>query len=269
MKQWSIVFLLLSASCRPAEESAPTPAPVVEPVGFANPDLLIETDWLAEHAGDRSVRIVDARAAEDYEAGHIPGAIHIAREDTYDPEAEIRATVGPPEQIASLFGPKGIDEYAHVVLYDKGVATRAARIFWTLEYYGHPNVSVLNGGFDKWQAEAREVTTEVPEVAPVTFTVQRNASALTTGIGSLEISTRPTPSSWTSERRRNSPGRTLAPRGAAIFRVRFTSSGPRTTPPAKCRFSNPRWSSRTCTSRRALRRTSASTPTDRAEAGRR
>jgi len=149
-------------------------------VGFANPELLIETDWLAEHAGDGNVRIVDARAAEAYQAGHIPGAIHIAREDTYDPDAEIRATVGPPEQIASLFGLKGIDEYTHVVVYDKGVATRAARVFWTLEYYGHPNVSILNGGFDKWQAEAREVTTEVPEVAPVTFTVQRNASALTT-----------------------------------------------------------------------------------------
>ena len=179
MKHWSIVFLLLSPSCRPAEESPPT-RPAVAPVGFANPELLIETDWLAEHAGDGNVRIVDARAAEAYQAGHIPGAIHIAREDTYDPDAEIRATVGPPEQIASLFGPKGIDEYAHVVVYDKGVATRAARVFWTLEYYGHPNVSILNGGFDKWQAEAREVTTEVPEVAPVTFTVQRNASALTT-----------------------------------------------------------------------------------------
>ena len=180
MKHWSVIFLLLSLSCRPAEESAPTPAPAFEPVGFANPDLLVETDWLAEHAADTSVRIVDARAAEAYEAGHIPGAIHIAREDTYDPDAEIRATVGPPEQIAALFGPKGIDEYAHVVVYDKGVATRAARIFWTLEYYGHPNVSVLNGGFDKWQAEARDVTTEALEVAPVTFTVQRNASALTT-----------------------------------------------------------------------------------------
>ena len=180
MKHWGIVFLLLSPSCRPAEQSPSTHPAVVAPVGFANPDLLIETDWLAEHAGDGSVRIVDARAAEAYQAGHIPGAIHIAREDTYDPNAEIRATVGPPEQIASLFGPKGIDEYAHVVVYDKGVATRAARIFWTLEYYGHPHVSILNGGFDKWQAEAREVTREVPELAPVTFTVQRNASALTT-----------------------------------------------------------------------------------------
>ena len=81
MKHWSIVFLLLSLSCRP-EESAPTPAPTVELVGFANPDLLVETDWLAEHAADASVRLVDARAADAYEAGHIPGAIHIAREDT-------------------------------------------------------------------------------------------------------------------------------------------------------------------------------------------
>lgn len=179
MKHWSLVVLLLSFACRPAEES-PSTRPAVAPVGFANPELLVETDWLAEHAADGSVRIVDARAAEAYEAGHIPGAIHIAREDTYDPDAEIRATVGPPEQIASVFGAKGIDEYAHVVVYDKGVSTSAARIFWTLEYYGHPHVSVLNGGFDKWQAEAREVTTEVPELEPVTFTVQRNPGALST-----------------------------------------------------------------------------------------
>ncbi len=181
MKKWSIVFFFVLLGCRPAEEPAPAaPAPAVGPVGFANPELLVETDWLAEHAGDTDVRLVDARSADDYEAGHIAGAIHIAREDTYDPDAEIRATVGPPEQIASLFGSKGIDEYAHVVVYDQGVATRAARILWTLEYYGHPHVSVLNGGFDKWQAESRAVTAEVPELTPVTFTVQRNPNALST-----------------------------------------------------------------------------------------
>ena len=163
--------------CAPA--ATPTPTLELEEIGYANPELLVETDWLAGHLDDTDVRIVDARDAEEYQAGHIPGAVSIPRPTTFDPEAS-KGIIGQSEQVAALFGSQGIDETAHVVVYDEGKGTAAARVFWTLEYYGHPRVSVLNGGFTKWQAEAREVTVEEPEIAPVTFTVSPDPTILST-----------------------------------------------------------------------------------------
>jgi thiosulfate/3-mercaptopyruvate sulfurtransferase len=156
----------------------PTPTPAVE-IGYANPELLVETDWLAEHLDDPDLRVVDARKADEYKAGHIPGAVNIPRSATFDPEAP-KGMVAPKEMIEEVFGSKGISNETRVVIYGIGKDKDAARIFWTLEYYGHTNVSVLNGGFKKWQAEGREVTVEEPEIAPTTFTVSPNPALLST-----------------------------------------------------------------------------------------
>lgn len=183
-KRWAIAAVFAAAllaafilgGCVPAAIPTPTPPPKI---GFANSQLLVETDWLAGHLKDADLRVVDARKAEDYQAGHIPGAVSIPRDSTFDPAAP-KGMVGQPEQIATLFGSKGIDEKVHVVVYDEGKETAASRVFWALEYYGHPNVSVLNGGFTKWQAEGREVTVEEPKITPTTFTVSPNPAILST-----------------------------------------------------------------------------------------
>ena len=130
-------------------------------------ELLVTTEWLAAHAQDEGLRIVDTRKAAEYQAGHLPGAVSIPRSATFDPQKQ--STVGQPAAIADLFGSRGIDESVHVVLYDEGKSTAAARVFWTLELYGHPHVSVLDGGLVKWQAEGRELTGAEPTVTPTTF----------------------------------------------------------------------------------------------------
>ncbi|MFQ6058365.1 MAG: sulfurtransferase [Anaerolineae bacterium] len=183
-KRWALVAafaaVLLAAfilaGCAPA--ATPTPTLVVE-VGFAHPELLVETDWLAEHLGDLNLRVVDARKADEYKAGHIPGAVNIPRKETFDPEAP-KGMVAPREMIEALFGSKGISNETRVVIYGMGKDKDAARIFWTLEYYGHTRVSVLNGGFKKWQAEGREVTVEEPEITPATFTARPDPTRLST-----------------------------------------------------------------------------------------
>lgn len=184
-KRWimgvAFVVVLLAAvlalgGCAPAATPTPTPPPEI---GFANPQLLVGTDWLAEHLGDINLRVVDARKADEYKAGHIPGAVSIPRSATFDPEAP-KGMVAPKEMIEELFGSREISNETRVVLYGIGKDKDASRIFWTLEYYGHPNVSVLNGGFTKWQAEGRELTTEEPKVTPVTFTAKADASKLST-----------------------------------------------------------------------------------------
>jgi len=183
-KRWALVaaftVALLAAfvigGCAPP--ATPTPTPAVE-IGFAHPELLVETDWLAEHLGDPDLRVVDARKPEEYKAGHIPGAVSIPRSATFDPEAP-KGMVAPKEMIEELFGSKGIGNETRVVIYGMGKDKDAARIFWTLEYYGHTKVSVLNGGFKKWQAEGREVTVEEPEITPVTFTARPDPTRLST-----------------------------------------------------------------------------------------
>jgi len=183
-KQWirrativlGVLTVLLVGGCAPP--AIPTPTPAVE-IGFAHPELLVETDWLAEHLDDPDLRVVDARKPGEYKAGHIPGAVNIPRSATFDPAAP-KGMVAPKEMIEELFGSKGISNQTRVVIYGQGKDKDAARVFWTLEYYGHTKVSVLNGGFKKWQAEGREVTAEEPEITPTTFIAKPDPARLST-----------------------------------------------------------------------------------------
>ena len=145
-----------------------TAEPIDEPESNdPGPSLLVTTGWLAAHAQDAGIRILDTREAIDYAGGHLPGAVNIARSATFDPQSP--GNLGKPGMITELFGAAGIDESVHVVLYDEGKSTSAARVFWTLEQYGHPKVSVLDGGLVKWQAEGRELTQAEPTITPTIF----------------------------------------------------------------------------------------------------
>lgn len=112
---------------------------------------------------------LDARPAEAYAEGHISNAVHLGADEVDDPSAHVNGARLPQTAIATMLGERGIDRDTKVVLYDDQGGFHAARLFWMLEYFGHQNVAVLNGGFPKWQAEGREVTTEVPTVEPKTF----------------------------------------------------------------------------------------------------
>ncbi len=149
-----------------------------EQAGFANPSLLVTTTWLATHTGEDGVAVVDVRRAKDFEAGHVPGAVSIPTSATYDPGS--RGDIGPREQIAARLGAQGIAASTHVVLYDEGRSTAAARVFWTLEVYGHEKVSVVDGGFGKWKAEERETTGSPTAVTPVEYVIGSQPGRLST-----------------------------------------------------------------------------------------
>jgi len=136
---------------------------------FANPDLIVETDQLDAVLDDPNVRIVDVRPAEKYAEGHIPNAVHLGADDVNDRHAHVDGARLPDSVIADMLGERGIDRDTRVVLYDDRGGFHAARLFWMLEYFGHRHAAVLNGGFPKWQAEGRPVTTDLPEVEPRTF----------------------------------------------------------------------------------------------------
>ncbi|MEX2482194.1 MAG: sulfurtransferase [Gammaproteobacteria bacterium] len=117
------------------------------------PDQLVTTTWLADHLADPAMRIVDMRKGDGYTQAHIPSAIR------YDESPFLRADgdVIGAEAFAALMSRLGIDGATEVIAYDDGNYLFAARLWWALKYYGHEQVRVLDGGWDRWQAEHRPV----------------------------------------------------------------------------------------------------------------
>jgi len=133
-------------------------------------DVLVETDWLEEHANDESVVI--AEVDEDtsaYLKGHIPNAISIDWEnDLHDlPRREFVTS----EQLAKLLGEKGISSGKTIVLYSGNNNWFAAYAYWLFKYRGVENVKLLNGGRKKWELESRLLTQDEPNLSPTTFEI--------------------------------------------------------------------------------------------------
>ncbi|HLG52023.1 MAG TPA: sulfurtransferase [Chloroflexota bacterium] len=131
--------------------------------GYAHPELLAETDWLADHLNDPMIRVVDCRYYFDgrdgrtiYRQGHIPGAVYASYPaDLSDPTATPPNLIPRPDQVAETMARLGIGNDTLVVGYDDEGGHFAARLWWILAYYGHEQVKILNGGILKWQAEGR------------------------------------------------------------------------------------------------------------------
>lgn len=152
--------------------------------------FLVETNWLAEHLDAANLRIVDMRgyvrtveregvqeaqyvgARDEYEHAHIPSALYIDwTKDIVDPDDPVEAQIAPPERFAQVMGHLGIGDQHQIVAYDAHPASQfATRLWWALNYYGHDQVVVLNGGLAKWQRENLPLTDTIPVYRPATFT---------------------------------------------------------------------------------------------------
>jgi thiosulfate/3-mercaptopyruvate sulfurtransferase len=132
---------------------------------------VVTVDWLKANIRTAGVRVVDARPAADYDKGHVPGAVSLPVVDTFDPEKD-KNYPDSKEKLEALFANKGIGNDVRIVTYDSGngTDTTGGRLFWTLEYTGHANVAVLDGGLKAWQAAGGEVSTEAVSVTPAKFT---------------------------------------------------------------------------------------------------
>jgi thiosulfate/3-mercaptopyruvate sulfurtransferase len=134
--------------------------------GYAHPEKLAETDWLAEHLQDPAVRIIDARPAPQYNAGHIPGAVNLSGFGGI-PRAE-NDDMAEPAEFARIAGQLGIGDTTEVVVYD-APSQQMGMVAWSFLYYGHTAIRLLDGGFAKWTAEDRSVATEPSTYPPAVF----------------------------------------------------------------------------------------------------
>ena len=145
--------------------------------GYAHPELLADTGWLQERLEEPGLRIIDCDPMEVYRRAHIRGAVGIPV-NHYLKDAGDSVHVMPPDQFAELMGKLGVENDTTVVTYDASGGLHAARVWWVLNYYGHTDVKVLNGGWTKWFAEGRPSTWEAPQVAPTSYRPGANPDIL-------------------------------------------------------------------------------------------
>ncbi len=128
---------------------------------YAHPEVLVSTDWVAEHLNDPNIRVVEVDVdTTAYETGHIPGAV--GWNWTTQLNDPVRRDIASKEQFEELMASSGIDNHTTVVLYGDNNNWFAAYAFWLLKIYGHEDVKLMNGGRKKWVDEGRPLTTEVP-----------------------------------------------------------------------------------------------------------
>jgi len=140
------------------------------PAGYARPELLVDTAWVAAHATDANVRIVDIRN-RGYADGHIPEAVFVDSNWIRNPKAPPNF-LPTPQEFEALMSRLGISNTTRVVAYDERGGIYAARLWWILNYYGHSNVALLDGGWTKWTAEKRPTSAVVPTPAAAAFKVK-------------------------------------------------------------------------------------------------
>jgi thiosulfate/3-mercaptopyruvate sulfurtransferase len=160
-----------------AGESADT---AIAEKGYAHPDALVSTEWLAAHIDDPKIRLIESD--EDvllYDTGHIPGAQKVDwHEDLND--AVMRDYISE-QQFEALLRAKGIDESTTVIFYGDKNNWWATYAYWVFRLFGFTNAKVLDGGRIKWEQEGRAMTTDVPKFTPTSFKAQpRNDSRIRT-----------------------------------------------------------------------------------------
>ncbi len=147
-------------------------------------EMLVSTDWLASHLNDPDLRIVDVRwylfdkdktGQSEYRRGHIPGAVFVDLETAlakHGVSGPGRHPIPDAQVFAEAMSNIGIDAHTHVVAYDDRGGASCARLWWLLLYFGHDQVSLLDGGIAPWIAEGRPLETIEPSVPRKNFVAQ-------------------------------------------------------------------------------------------------
>ena len=137
---------------------------------YVHPEVLVTTAWVADHLRDDGIRIIESN--EDvllYDVAHIPGAVHIDwQRDLQD--HTVRDYI-QPEAFAALCRKNGITPETTCIFYGDKSNWWSCYALWVFRLFGHTNVKIMDGGRDKWIAEGRPLTREVPSFAPVEYPV--------------------------------------------------------------------------------------------------
>jgi thiosulfate/3-mercaptopyruvate sulfurtransferase len=137
------------------------------------PEMLVTTAWLAENLSEPDVIVLCINSTPElYSKGHIPGARQIKLEDIAVTRDGIPNELPPVETLQHVFAAAGVSNSSRVVLYGERFNLFAARAYFTLDYLGvAARVAILDGGLEKWTAERRPLSTEIPQAKTTTLVV--------------------------------------------------------------------------------------------------
>jgi thiosulfate/3-mercaptopyruvate sulfurtransferase len=145
--------------------------PEIQEKGYAHPDALVTTEWVAAHLEDPAIRLVESN--EDillYDTGHIPGAVKVDwHADLNDP---VMRDYVSRAQFETLMRRLGIGNDTTVVFYGDKNNWWATYAYWVFQLFGHSNAKIMDGGRAKWLAEKRPVTRDVPSYPAADYTAQ-------------------------------------------------------------------------------------------------
>jgi len=136
---------------------------------YANPEVLVETDWVLANMGKPGIKLVEIDVdTKAYDAGHIPGAVGFNWQTQL--QDQVRRDIISKDAFEKLVSGAGISPNDTVILYGDNNNWFAAYGFWLFKIYGHKDVRLMNGGRVKWLNEKDKLlTTDVPKAAPVSY----------------------------------------------------------------------------------------------------
>ena len=135
---------------------------------YKNPEVLVSTEWAAQHLDDPKIRLVEVDVdTSAYDQGHIPGAVGWNWQTQL--QDNVRRDLISKQALEQLLSRSGISNDTTILLYGDNNNWFAAYALWQLKYYGHKDARLINGGRKKWVAENRPLTTEPPKVTPASY----------------------------------------------------------------------------------------------------
>ena len=171
-----LVILILSLSgC----QSASAPGTTAPSVAYPNGNLLVDAGWLADHIQEPNIRIIDMRAPDQYQKSHVPGSVNIPIEDITTSVNGIPFEIDR-QGVQSTLNRIGLAPEMTAVIYDNLGMMDSARLFWTLEYAGHPDARILDGGWNAWQAGSLPESSEVPSINASQYPIRWQEAKLVT-----------------------------------------------------------------------------------------
>jgi len=145
-----------------------TSATELKGTDYVHPEVLVDTQWVADHLNDPKVKIVEVDVdTSAYDTGHIKGAIGL--DWRKDLQARPIRDLLSKDKLEELLSSKGVSNADTVLVYGDNNNWFAAWFVWNLKYYGHQDVRLINGGRKKWQDEGRQLVTEAPTIKSANY----------------------------------------------------------------------------------------------------
>ena len=153
-------------------------------------NVIVTSDWLAEQLkkGNDKIRVLDlALRNTNYKLGHIPGAVFLDwRKEIIDTEKDHLYRLPSKPQFEKLMSKAGIGNDSMVIVADNTKNRMAVRMFFTLKYFGHKNVRILDGGTTAWKASGKELSIELPKVKPASYKVSKTNEQFVVSLKAVE-----------------------------------------------------------------------------------